>query len=270
MAPLALYSHAEEIPLGWQSSCEVANVHNGPIADLSEFPEQTAPSPPHFAPRTPGVPTHPSKSILQRSCALTLARAMFITKLDPVHIANTWRRLRAMCVRVSDLIGLLGAFATRDAAAAVAQLGRIFRKLILVEAASCVVEERRRQPPRHPELVEGRRGAPRAFQLQLAPCRTQSLRSRRRAPRALERKPLASARLFQKFEALQRAIEAPQPYIQRLALLLHRRCRSDPHAAERCAMAPARPYRADPDDPRLVIEAIALALLASPAFVNTS
>jgi hypothetical protein len=195
---------------------------------------------------------------------------MFITKLDPVHIADTWRRLRAMCLRVSDLIGLMGAFATRDAAAAVALLGRIFRKLALVEAASCVLEQRQRQAPRHSMPVEGRRSAPRGFRLQLAPRWTQSPRSRRRAPRAAEHQILASARLVQKFEAIQRAIEAPQPYIQRLARLLHRRCRSDPHAAERCALAPARPYRVDPRDPGLVVEAIALALLAAPAFVNTS
>ena len=195
---------------------------------------------------------------------------MFITTLDPVHIASTWRRLRAMCLRVSGVIASIGAFATRDAAASVALLGSIFRKLILVEAASCVPEERRRKPPRHPAPIEARRTPPRAFQLQMAPRWTQSPRSRRRASIPVQRAPLASARLVQKFQALQRAIAAPEPYIQRLARLLKRRCRQDLKAAERCAVSPARPHHSDACDPRLIVEVIALALIAAPIFVNSS
>lgn len=194
---------------------------------------------------------------------------MFITTLDPVRIASTWRRLRAMCLRVSDLIASIGAFATRDVAASVALLGSIFRKLILVEAASCALDERRRQPPRHPRAVEGRRAAGPAFRLQLAPRCTLSASTRRRAPRAVRSSAPSAARLAQKFEALARAIETPQPYIQRLARLLRRRCGRDPNAAHRCATAPARPHCIDAHDPRLIVEAIALALVAAPQFLNS-
>lgn len=70
---------------------------------------------------------------------------MFITKADPVHIANAWRRVRAMFVRVSDIVGAISALAVcvaltsarrREIASSIALVESILRKLIFIEAAN--------------------------------------------------------------------------------------------------------------------------------------
>lgn len=79
----------------------------------------------------------------------------------------------------------------------------------------------------------------------------------------------APMRLAQRFEALRRVIADPTPYARRLARILPRLCRRFSGAAERYAVAIGRPYTGDEGDPRLIVEAIALALCAAPVFVNS-
>lgn len=79
----------------------------------------------------------------------------------------------------------------------------------------------------------------------------------------------APVRLAQRFEALRRVIADPTPYARRLARILPRLCRRFSSAAERYAVAIGRPYAGDEGDPRLIVEAIALALCAAPVFVNS-
>jgi len=80
----------------------------------------------------------------------------------------------------------------------------------------------------------------------------------------------APLRLALRFEALRRVIADPAPYARRLARLLPRLCRRFPSAAGRYAVAIGRPYAGDEGDPRLMLEAIALALAAAALFVNSS
>ncbi|MGE3839775.1 MAG: hypothetical protein AB7G40_17930 [Hyphomonadaceae bacterium] len=80
----------------------------------------------------------------------------------------------------------------------------------------------------------------------------------------------APRRLALRFEALRRVIADPAPYARRLARLLPRLCRRFPSAAGRYAIAIGRPYAGDEGDPRLMLEAIALALAAAALFVNSS
>lgn len=86
-------------------------------------------------------------------------------------------------------------------------------------------------------------------------------------PRDIAPAPL---RLALRFEALRRVIADPAPYARRLARLLPRLCRRFPSAAGRYAIAIGRPYAGDEGDPRLMLEAIALALAAAVLFVNSS
>lgn len=86
-------------------------------------------------------------------------------------------------------------------------------------------------------------------------------------PRDIAPAPL---RLALRFEALRRVIADPAPYARRLARLLPRLCRRFSSAAERYAVAIGRPYAGDEGDPRLMLEAIALALAAAVLFVNSS
>lgn len=184
-----------------------------------------------------------------------------------------------MCLRVSDIIGSVRDLAgyivkTHEIAAAIALLENIFRKLLLVEAAHFVRDvnvARRPHPSRHSEFVEERRDAPQpSVRLTLAPRCTPSPRPRKRALRSAEASAPNTERLVQKFEALRRAIETPAPHIRRLARILTRRCRVNADASAQCAIAPPRPHYVDPYDGRLIVEVIALALLAAPAFVNSS
>jgi hypothetical protein len=79
----------------------------------------------------------------------------------------------------------------------------------------------------------------------------------------------APLRLAQRFEALRRVIADPAPYARRLARIFPRLCRRFSSAAERYAVAIGRPYTGDEGDPRLMVEAIALALCVAPVFVNS-
>jgi len=79
----------------------------------------------------------------------------------------------------------------------------------------------------------------------------------------------APLRLALRFEALRRVITDPAPYARRLARVLPRLCRRFPSAAERYAVAIGRPYVGDEGDPRLIVEAIAVALCVAPLFVNS-
>jgi len=85
-------------------------------------------------------------------------------------------------------------------------------------------------------------------------------------PRALTPAPL---RLALRFEALRRVIADPAPYARRLARVLPRLCRRFPSAAALYAVAIGRPYQGDEGDPRLIIEAIAVALCVAPQFFNS-
>ena len=90
------------------------------------------------------------------------------------------------------------------------------------------------------------------------------------APKAKRRITPAPLRLAQRFEALRRAISDPLPLARKLARILPRLCRRYPQAAERYATATAHPHRTDEGDPRLIIDAMVLALVAAPSFVNSS
>lgn len=77
-------------------------------------------------------------------------------------------------------------------------------------------------------------------------------------------------RLAMRFEALRRVLADPVPHIRRLAQVVPRLCRRNAYAATRYASETARPYHSDERDPRLIIDAMALALAAAPAFLNSS
>lgn len=90
------------------------------------------------------------------------------------------------------------------------------------------------------------------------------------APKPERRTVPAPLRLAQRFEALRRAIADPLPLARKLARTLPRLCRRCPAAAERYASDTARPHRTDEGDPRLIIDAMVLALAEAPSFVNSS
>lgn len=222
---------------------------------------------------------------------------MFITKADPVHIANVWQRVRAMFVRVADIVGAIPALAMcvaltsarrREIVSSIALVESILRKLIFIEAAKqCRAESKITTPPSPSWSAAGPSRA-KAFdptqpqfwrvRFKLAPPDLYA-REKSRAPRRLwGATPSASQpaprtpeplRLALRFEALRRAIADPAPHVRRLARILPRLCRRYHHAAERYAIAPARPSRCDPGDPRLIVEVIALALCVAPQFLNS-
>jgi hypothetical protein len=73
-----------------------------------------------------------------------------------------------------------------------------------------------------------------------------------------------------RFEAVRRVLENPAPHVQRLARLMPRLCRCDRDAPIRYAAETAHPHRSDDIDPRLIVEAMGLALSAAPLFHNSS
>jgi hypothetical protein len=73
-----------------------------------------------------------------------------------------------------------------------------------------------------------------------------------------------------RFEAVRRVLANPAPHVRRLALLMPRLCRRDRDAPMRYAAETAHPHRSDDIDPRLIIEAMGLALSAAPLFHNSS
>jgi len=136
--------------------------------------------------------------------------------------------------------------------------------------------------PFHPNQPETWR-----VRFKLAPPRDPQARAESRAPRiralwgatpappprarpAPHRLTPAPLRLALRFEALRRAIADPAPHARRLARVLPRLCRRYRAAAERYAIATPRPHRRDEGDPRLIVEAIAVALVVAPLFLNSS
>jgi len=227
---------------------------------------------------------------------------------QPPDLAPFWRRLKAMFARASDVIGapealaLLQALTRRrchEIACWVARLECIARKLIFAEAAhldhkTLQVGARASGPPR---VSAARAKCPRALdpaqpqtwpaRFKLAPPRDPFTVPERRAPRiralwgptppapsravsAPAQPTPAPLRLAIRIEALRRVLENPHPHAQRLARLFRRISRRFPEAAGRYAIATARPHASDPGDPRLIIDALGLAIIAAPLFANTS
>jgi hypothetical protein len=89
-------------------------------------------------------------------------------------------------------------------------------------------------------------------------------------PRTQSRKTPSALRLAMRFEAVRRVLENPAPHVRRLALLMPRLCRRDRDAPMRYAAETAHPHRSDDVDPRLIVEAMGLALSAAPRFHNSS
>ena len=117
-------------------------------------------------------------------------------------------------------------------------------------------------PPRDPKACPASR-APRIRAL-WGPTPTPPQRAPSQ-PRQMSPAPL---RLALRFEALRRVIADPAPHARRLARALPRLYRRFPGAAERYAIATARPHCRDEGDPLLIVEAITLAMWVAPLFVN--
>jgi len=119
-------------------------------------------------------------------------------------------------------------------------------------------------PPRDPRAVPDRQ-APRIRALWGATPPPAAAPS----PPAPSRATEPALRFALRLEALRRVLHDPIPYAQRLARIFQRLSRRYPEAAHRFAIAPARPCLGDPDDPRLIIEAIAAAITAAPVLADT-
>lgn len=85
--------------------------------------------------------------------------------------------------------------------------------------------------------------------------------------RAESRVTEPALRFALRFEALKRVLADPIPYATRLARVMRRLVRRYPSAADRYAIAPARPCVSDEGDPRLIIDAITAAMFGAPALV---
>lgn len=90
------------------------------------------------------------------------------------------------------------------------------------------------------------------------------------APRPPRQVNEPALRFAVRLEALRRVLADPVPHAKRLARIFRRLSRRYPEAAPRFAIAPARPCFGDPEDPRLIIEAITAAMTAAPVFADTS
>lgn len=224
-------------------------------------------------------------------------------------LAPLWRRLKAMFARARDVIGapqtlaLLRALTHRrrhEIACWVARLECIARKLIFAEAAhltlapdiarataaraarAATTRTRLRgslldpaQPqtwpatfklaPPHDSLAVPESRAPRIRALWGATAPAPS-----RAECAAPSPTPAPLRLAVRIEALRRVLDNPHPHALRLARLFRRLNRRFPEAAGRYAIATARPHASDAGDPRLIIDALGVAITAAPLFANTS
>jgi hypothetical protein len=228
---------------------------------------------------------------------------------DTSPLAQLWTRARAMFARACDIIGPLERLAalavlTRkrryEIATWIARLECIARKLLFAEASRLDVlqtssSRTRASAIRSPGATSARL-AP-AFdptqpetwpaRFKLAPPRDPLAVPESRAPRiralwgsspppppSIERaaahKTPAPLHFAFRVEALRRVLENPLPHAQRLARIFHRLQRRFPEAALRYATATARPHAIDPGDPRLIVDALSLALSAAPLFANTS
>jgi hypothetical protein len=212
-----------------------------------------------------------------------------------------------MFARAGDVIGAPEALARLHAlthkrrheiACWVARLECIARKLIFAEAAhldhkTLQVGARASGPPR---ISAARSKHPRAFdpaqpqtwpaRFKLAPPHDPLTVPESRAPRIralwgptppapfAERAPAhptpAPLRLAIRVEALRRVLQNPHAHALRLARLFRRINRRFPEVAGRYAIATARPHASDPGDPRLIIDALSIAIIAALLFVNTS
>lgn len=219
-------------------------------------------------------------------------------------LTSLWRRLRAMFARAAGVIGRPQTLAlietlTRkrrhEIACWLARLECIARKLLFAEAATVTLppeitqaaargakpRSRARKPfdPAQPNTWPAR--------FRLAPPRDPRLVREDYAPRiralwgATPTAPASAERahaqaipkplhLAMRVEALRRMLENPQPHALRLARALRRLSRRFPEAASRYAIATARPHAADPGDPRLIVEVLAIAITAAEFFANTS
>jgi hypothetical protein len=118
------------------------------------------------------------------------------------------------------------------------------------------------KPPRDPRLCKQRPRIRALWGDYVAP--------QKPPPRTQSRKTPSALRLAMRFEAVRRVLENPAPHVQRLALLMPRLCRRDRAAPMRYAAETAHPHRSDDIDPRLIVEAMGLALSAAPLFHNSS
>lgn len=209
-----------------------------------------------------------------------------------------------MFARAADIIGKPQTIAfmaalprTRrhEIACWLARLECIVRKLLFAEAAALTAEPSSAKAA--PRTAKPRTRARKPFDLtqphtwparfKLAPPRDPCAVPESRAPRIRAlwgATPLAPApstrapvqethkplRLAIRAEALRRVLENPHPHALRLARLFHRLKRRFPEAAGRYALAAARPYAADPGDPRLMIDVLTVAMIAAEVFANTS
>jgi hypothetical protein len=89
-------------------------------------------------------------------------------------------------------------------------------------------------------------------------------------PRAAAHSTPTPLRFAFRIEALRRVLDNPAPHARRLARVLHRLKPRFPEAPARYAIITARQYAPDAGDPRLMIEALALAITAAQIFLNSS
>jgi hypothetical protein len=118
------------------------------------------------------------------------------------------------------------------------------------------------KPPRDPRLCKQRPRIRALWGPYVEPPKPPPRTQRNSTPLAL--------RLAMRFEAVRRVLANPAPHVRRLALLMPRLCRRDRDAPMRYAAETAHPHRSDDIDPRLIIEAMGLALSAAPLFHNSS
>jgi|CXWL01.1.fsa_nt_gi hypothetical protein len=119
-------------------------------------------------------------------------------------------------------------------------------------------------PPRDPRAVPESR-APRIRALSGSPASSPST-----PPRAAPHRTPACLRFAFRVEALRRVFDNPAAHARRLARIFHRLKRRFPEAAARYALITARPHAADSGDPRLIVEAMMIAITAAQFFLNSS
>jgi hypothetical protein len=226
--------------------------------------------------------------------------------LDPPLIAAFWARVRAMferCHRVIVEPEPLTPPSRRSITAWLALIETIVRKLLFAEAVRLRADEAPRKA-RGPQLTliplhnvklqtQARsrtrtavaRSAHARFRLAVpsdvlavAESRAPHVRALwgpSQPPRADTHTPARDqrerveppARLALRLEALRSVLTDPAPHVRRFARVL---ARLRPAYADRYALSCAGSQGVDSKDPRLIIEAIALALTAATIFINSS
>lgn len=229
---------------------------------------------------------------------------------DTDPLSTLWLRLRSMFVRASDCIGApqtlarLGALTRRrrhEIGCWIARLECIARKLLFAQASGlhpAASLRTRASAIGKPRAAVLQHATPRAAidltQPQTWPARFKLAAPRdpravpeSRAPRiralwgppapspvepqhAAPQHTPAALRFAFRVEALRRVFDNPTPHARRLARIFHRLKRRFPEAAARYALVTARPHAADAGDPRLIIEAMMIAITAAQFFLNSS